>query len=219
MTARKTAPHAHASEDKEARRGDILRAAAALFRAGDGSLPTVAHIAAASGLAKGTAYLYFRTKEEIFAALLLEDWGVVMDEAQVVFRATGGKRGNKVRAFLMSLVAHLDRHPEVLRLDALGYAVLEKNMERDVLRAHKSELGTRLVRTGAVIDGALRLPEGRGVQLLMRTYALTRGMWQSYEHAEQTELAGIAVVAGLKPGVFREELMEALTEYWRGALG
>ena len=195
-----------------------MRAAAALFRAGDGSLPTVAKIAAASGLAKGTAYLYFRTKEEIFAALLLEDWGMAMEQAQVALRVTGGKRGDKVRAFLVSLVAHLDRHPEVLRLDALGYAILEKNMQRDVLRAHKAELGSRLVNTGAVIDGALRLPAGRGAQLLIRTYALTRGMWQSYEHAGQTELAGIAVVAGLKPGIFREELMEALTEYWRGAL-
>ena len=61
----------------------------------------------------------------------------------------------------------------------------------------------------------MELPPGRGVQLLMRTYALTRGLYQSLS-AEQERPSGI-------PGVFQHtnfshELTEAFLRYWRGAL-
>ena len=212
------APHAHALEDKAARRAAILRGAQALFARGHGGLPTAAQIAAATGLAKGTVYLYFQTKEEIFAALLLEGWSAVMLESQTLFLETKGKRAEKVSAFLSTLVAHLERHPELLRLDALGYGVLEKNMLQDALTAHKTEYTAQLEQTGRTIDSALGLFSGRGVQLLMRTYALTKGLWQSYEHAEETLLAGVVVSQVLTPNPFGKELLEALTEYWRGAL-
>lgn len=215
---RPIAPHAHAAEDKAARRAAILQAARTLFAAGEGSLPAVAQVAAAAGLAKGTVYLYFRTKEEIFAALLLDDWTAVMQESQRLFRTTRGARGARVTAFLATLIDHLEHHPEVLRLDALGYGVLEKNMRHDSLAAHKAGFTVRLGQTGEVIDTALRLPPGRGLQLLMRTYALTRGLWQSYQHEAETQKAGVAPPASLIAQSFAQELREALTEYWRGAL-
>ena len=215
---RTIAPHAHAIEDKAARRAAILGAANVLFAAGQGSLPTVAEIALAAGLAKGTVYLYFRTKEEIFAALLLEGWGAVMDQSQLLFQASQESRAARVRAFVSALVRHLEDHTELLRLDALGYGVLERNMTLDALTAHKGDYTGRLEDTGRVLDDALRLEKGRGVQLLMRTYALTRGLWQSYQHAEETLLAGVSVARSLTSKPFGDELREALTEYWRGAL-
>ncbi len=213
---RTIAPHAHASEDKAARRAAILQAANTLFITGTGSLPTAAEIASATGLAKGTVYLYFRTKEEIFAVLLLEGWDAVMKEGQLLFQTTKGSRAIKVEAFLANLVAHLERHPELLRLDALGYGVLERNMLHDALVAHKADYTARLEKTGSIIDGALRLPSRRGLQLLMRTYALTRGLWQSYQDAEDSHLPQVA--RSLTANPFGRELREALTEYWRGAL-
>ena len=209
------AVHAHASEDKAARRATILQAANTLFIGGQGSLPTAAEIALEAGLAKGTVYLYFRTKEEIFAALLLEGWSAVMEEGRSLLQTTAGNRAIKVATFLTALVAHLENHPELLRLDALGYGVLERNMPHDVLIAHKAEYTARLEKTGGIIDSALRLPAGRGLELLMRTYALTRGLWQSYQEAEASHLPHVAR-GFTKP--FVRELREALTEYWRGAL-
>ena len=57
---------------KEARRGEILRAASALF--GEASYPevTVAGVAERAGLAKGSVYHYFRSKEELFLHLVLD---------------------------------------------------------------------------------------------------------------------------------------------------
>ncbi len=65
--------------------------------------------------------------------------------------------------------------PGLLRLDGLGYGVLEKDMEQEALRARKREPTVRLVLAGLAIDSSLRVPDGRGVQLLMRAYALTVG--------------------------------------------
>lgn len=210
--------HALATEDKRARREAILEAARALFVAGDGGLPSAARIAAAAGLAKGTVYLYFRTKEEIFAALLLAGWGALMDEVAQALAGAGGRRGDKVAGFLSAYTGHLDRHPELLRLDALGYGVLESNLEPATLRAFKRDLTDRLTRVGAVADAALRLPEGRGVRLLTRSYALTRGLWQSSQgYDDPALLAAVPGLVHLHPD-FGTELREALGEYWRGAL-
>ena len=59
-----------AEDEKLAKRRSILDAALALYLENSRELPSVSRIAEASGLAKGTVYLYFRTKEEIFLALL-----------------------------------------------------------------------------------------------------------------------------------------------------
>ncbi len=91
-------------------------------------------------------------------------------------------------------------------------------MLHEALAAHKTDYVRRLEHAGRIIDGALGLPQARGVQLLMRTYALTRGLWQSYQHAEETLLAGVAVSQNLPANPFGRELREALMEYWRGAL-
>ena len=207
-----------AREDKQARRAAILHAARALFIAGKGGLPTAAEIASATGLAKGTVYLYFATKEEIFAALLLEGWVPVMETIGDIFGGSRGEREGKIQAFITSFVGHLNRRPELLRLDALGSGVLEKNMTAEALYGFKRDFTSYLVRAGESIDSALDLPAGRGVQLLMRSYALTRGLWQTAQHEETAPQEAIAPVLLLTPKLFARELTEALEEYWRGAL-
>ena len=52
--------------DKQKKRDRLLKAAWFLYEKGDGQLPTVTRIARQARVSKGTVYLYFRTKEEIF---------------------------------------------------------------------------------------------------------------------------------------------------------
>lgn len=208
------ARRAYAAEDKDARRQAILKAAGDLFVAGDGELPSVAQVAIAAGLAKGTVYLYFRTKGAIFASILQDGWGEVIVELERTFRPADGTRADKVVAFLSSYVGYVERHPELLRLDSLGHGVLERNLEAETLLAFKRTLLDRLTAGATVLEGALGLSPGRGLQLLTRTYAMTRGLWQSFDHSQHS--AG----QPLKPlcGGFSTELLDALSEYWRGAL-
>jgi len=58
------------AEDKAERRADLLKAAAAVFDTVPYAKITMAEVAQRAGLSKGTVYLYFETKEELFLALL-----------------------------------------------------------------------------------------------------------------------------------------------------
>jgi AcrR family transcriptional regulator len=203
------AKRAYGSAAKEARKQDILDAAARLFAEGGDQLPSAGSIAEAAGVAKGTVYLYFGTKEEIFALLLLEGWSRVMD-ATGPSLAEGDTAENAVEGFLASFVAQLRQHPELMRLDAMGRAVLEGNMTTEALAAFKSDFHRRIEATGTMLEARLALPQGRGTQLLFRTHALTRGLWQSFGVSDAR--------AGEATTRFLAELHEALVEYWRGAL-
>jgi len=208
------AKRAYGREDKQERREAILTAAADLFREGRGELPSAASIAAGAGLAKGTVYLYFRTKEAIFAALLLRGWGEVVDMLETIFADHPDQQGSPAAAFLGAYVAHLEAHPELLRLDAQR-GMLERNLGAQDLTDFKTDFLARLQSGGAQIEQALGLPPGRGIQLLLRTHALTVGLWQSMgtDSAPRPD-AGAAPF----PHDFATELAEALAEYWRGAL-
>lgn len=208
------ARRAYATEDKDARRQVILKAAGDLFVAGDGELPSVAQIAVAAGLAKGTVYLYFRTKGAIFASILQDGWGEVIADLERTFQPADGAEADKVAAFLSSYVDYVERHPELLQLDSLGHGVLERNLEAETLLAFKRTLLDRLMMGATVLEGALGLPPGRGLQLLTRTYAMTRGLWQSFDHSQHPAKQPLDP---LSRG-FGTELLDALSEYWRGAL-
>lgn len=204
-------------EDRQLRRKSILDAARLLFRQGDGGLPTAGEVAAAAGLAKGTVYLYFKTKDEIFANILLEGWLQLLASTDVIFFGPDkDSRFKQAQVFIQAVVRHLEEQPDLMRLDALG-AGLEKNMTPEALLDYKCRFNQVLSKAGSRIDDALGLVPGRGLRLLMRTYALTRGLWQTAEHSDQYEAHGIdtAPVASIP---FSQDLAEALSEYWRGAL-
>ena len=211
------AKRAYGGEDKQARRADILAAATVLLGDGRGDLPTAGAIAEASGLAKGTVYLYFRSKEAIFSALLLAKWGEVVGLVEEAFASPPMSCGSDpVNAFLAAYVAHLDRRRELLRLDALR-PVLERGLDLASLSEFKRTFVERLVAGGALIDVRLGLRAGKGVKLLTRTHALTCGLWQSLGVASPEDQAD-GDASGALDADFNDELAEALAEFWRGAL-
>lgn len=211
------ARYAIATEDKQARREAILDAAKTLFLAGDGTLPSAGDIANASVLAKGTVYLYFRTKEEIFNALLATSVLGFLKELESVLSQLSGRKADKATRFIASFVAIIESRPELLRLDAISYGVLEKNLEPTTMIEAKREFAAALSHTASMIESVMKLPAGRGVLLLMRTFAMTRGIWQASQPCGIDLLDKAPALLVLQP-VFQTELTEALNEYWRGAL-
>lgn len=73
------AKRAYGREEKQERREEILATAHRLFTSGEGDLPSAADLAAGAGIAKGTLYLYYATREEIFASLLRSGWANLLD--------------------------------------------------------------------------------------------------------------------------------------------
>jgi AcrR family transcriptional regulator len=67
-----SAKKARKPEDKEARRKSLLLVASSMFDAIPYAKITMADVAERAGLAKGTVYLYFDSKEELFLGVLEE---------------------------------------------------------------------------------------------------------------------------------------------------
>lgn len=214
--------------DKQAKRSLILDAARALFLLNDRQLPSVISIAQQAGLAKGTVYLYFQTKEEIFLSLLEQEFHgllhAIRSQLGTLAEAGAGngmlpeQQSALAGQLIAGILSYLDAHPAFLRLDAMTYSVLEQNLSEAFLRDFKIGLTQALTATGTVLDQALQLPEGRGTSLLLRSHALIRGLWQSLDYpAHLRQLLNAPEFAAIRPD-FRTELQQALAEYWRGAL-
>ena len=120
---------ARSPEEREERRELILDAAEELIT--DQGFETVSmnSVAARSGLAKGTLYLYFQTREEVFLALHARHRELWMADM-----LAGLAEGQK----LVPLVAGLAReHPVFLMLNARLGPVIEQNLPREALIAEK----------------------------------------------------------------------------------
>ncbi|MEN7538201.1 TetR family transcriptional regulator [Aurantiacibacter flavus] len=210
--------HAHASEDKEKRRNAILGAALSLFLKDTRRLPSAAAIAAKAGLAKGTVYLYFTSKEQIFAALLSREWDAFLATLRRSFAEEPGHPSRAVDRFVDNFVDFLASRTYFLRLDSLGYGLLEANLSPAEFRDFKRSFATSLNRTSAEVDKALALEAGDGLRLLLRSYALARGLFQTLDFPAHILNDSQPEDHPLTGFDFETELRAALVEYWRGAL-
>lgn len=164
---------ARSPDDKEARRRALLAAAWERFRATEYEAITVAEVAARAGLAKGTVYLYFRTREELFLGVAVErlgEWIDALDERLDAGRGTS----TIARAFTETLRPRAD----LLRLVAILHAILERNVEEGPIVQFKRAMLARIAATGARLERRLPvLAPGDGGRLLLRIYALIIGLW------------------------------------------
>ena len=106
-------------EQKEERRRAILSAAAQLFRETSYEAVNMAGVASQSGLAKGTVYLYFKTKEELFLDLLAQEFVAWFDEAEAGLEQIQAGQGNCTVDEFMALVGRsLENRSMLVRLTA-----------------------------------------------------------------------------------------------------
>ncbi|WP_369930261.1 TetR/AcrR family transcriptional regulator [Xanthomonas sp. NCPPB 2632] len=208
--------YALAAEDKEARREAIVTAARTLFLRDPEKLPSAAAIATEAGLAKGTVYLYFETKEEIFMDILHVYRVAMMSVIREAFAPDDRSPTDHVDAFLVAYVADIVAHPEILKLESLGYSVLERNVAQERLRSYKAALSDALMEAGGAVEASLGLDAGEGARILVHSYALTQGLWQALDiPADCVEMMGEAAAAFTAMD-YANELTVSLRRYWSG---
>jgi AcrR family transcriptional regulator len=167
-------------EQKQERQQAILDAAWAMFQETDYVTVTMASVAERLGLAKGTMYLYFPTKEELFLAITMEqvgDWFNEIDgKLEMLSKATPTQIATVI-------TQSLTLHPDLTRLLAILSTVLEQNVSYHAALAFKRMLGVHLARTGGLLEdrlpapgGGAALPGGAGAQFLLRLHALIVGL-------------------------------------------
>ena len=163
-------------DQKESRRQAILEGAARLFSVCPYDELHMADLAAQLGLGKGTLYLYFPSKEDLFLAVLQGEMGAWFQGAAA--RLEVSPPGIAPAEIAAGLVAELLEHPRLPGLQALVHGVLARNVPREGALAFGRFLQDGVTRVGGLLERAIpELPAGQGVVFLMRFYSLVIGTW------------------------------------------
>jgi len=194
-------------QEKEQRREQILAVAAELFRDARYGEVSMARIAAAAGIAKGTLYLSFATKEDLFLHLLLADladWCSSLPPALP----------REPAALAQQLGGSLEQHPRLLRFFAILPGVLEAMVgeQEQTYLQFKRGLLAELQPLADALESQLPLPFGEGMHLLLRIHALVVGLTIVADQAAATLLPRELQVLQLDLG---QELIPMLTALLR----
>jgi AcrR family transcriptional regulator len=162
-------------KQKAERREAIVDAAASAFAEGGFSAITMAGVAGAVGLAKGTLYLYFRSKEELFVAVLereLDGW-----QSELLPRLQGSTDVSP-QALAADLARSILARPRMVRLLAILSPVLEANVPEETSIAFKVRLVQRMASVAPAVEARCdKLLPGEGALVLRRLDALVVGLW------------------------------------------
>ncbi len=198
---------------KQARRQDILDTAWSMLDDKDVANLSVAEIAKNAGLAKGTIYLYFHSKEEIFLALLearLNQW---LHQITAYLEKTDLSMSDLAQGLCEFVAAN----PKFMGLACSSNAILEQNVSRETAILFKRRLAAALAKVGNQAERVFpQLEEGKGTRLLLHSYALILGMWQLAEPPEMIKDVLACEELSLFQVDFQEQAVEAIINLWEG---
>lgn len=92
---------------KDARPQELLAAALALFVERGYAATRLDDVSARAGVSKGTLYLYFANKEELFKAVVLENMVPVLDQAEQMIASHTGHGSALFRDFILGWWEHI----------------------------------------------------------------------------------------------------------------
>jgi len=204
-------------EDKAERRNEILDAAERLFSGQPDGLPSMDQLAEAAGVAKGTLYLYFPSKEEVLVELHERYLNDFFDRLGAALAA---KPGFTIEDLLALTRGEVLEHPMRLSLASLAVGLTERSIPAESALRFKMALGKRLLAIGEGLGRAFGLPAESCTRLLNVSYGLVLGLWQlkgcmgseRYQHLLDPAIARAFVTE------YPTETMEALRTLWTGAL-
>ncbi len=167
-------------EDKTARRSAILLAALDLLDEDDYHDISVARIARRAGLAKGTIFLYFKTKEELFLQLQMREYTSWFEDVnQRLFDLLGHKKKIGVSEAVKTIMTSIKKHPTMVRMAPLIHVILEHNIDYKTALDFKRFLLAEIRTTGMVIERCLPfLGTNGGSQFLVDLHVLIIGVTQ-----------------------------------------
>lgn len=203
-------------EGKEERRHAILDAAERLLTRAPERIANVAEVADEAGLAKGTVYLYFPSKDELLLALHERH---VEGYFSALIAFLGRSPTVTIDDLLAITLAHLAARPAFLSLATRCLGSMETEVPHETALAFKSRMGARLA---AAAEGLERhfpdLVPGDGIALLRHTYALILGLWQM-SSTRRTAPGGPGEACIEQGFDYPQDLARALRALWEGAIG
>ena len=143
----------------EFRRSGILRAARKVFARHGYDGATMDDVAEACSIAKGTLYLYFKSKRQIYLGVLKEDLSSLREAtSQAIDQATTAEA--RIRAFVTARFAFCDKHRDFFRIynsDVSAIFISVHPMQKDLREFYleQAHMLAGIIREG-VRSGELR---------------------------------------------------------------
>lgn len=213
MVVRQRARHA---QDKQERYNAILDAAQRLLLRSPEREANVAEVAEEAGLAKGTVYLYFPSKEELLLALHERNVDVFFRE---LCQLLEGSHSVDIDDVLALTREHMIDPPLFLPLAARCLGNISLSVPAESRLAFGQRLGDWLARAGVGLvrhfDG---LPPAGGIALLRYSYSLILGLWQ-LSGAEARAIPALLREHAPYNLSYADNIDRALRSLWQGAVG
>jgi AcrR family transcriptional regulator len=169
-------------EDKLVRRGEILILADRLCRKRSYDEIRMADLAREAGIAKGTLYLYFPSKESLFLALLDERLAAAFEGLEARLEAASSRAGGPSLdsgELAREVTAALSRDLALPRLLAILHAELEKKVAYEEALGFKRRLAAFIMGAGMALSRAYpALSPEAGREFFLFLYAQIVGLVQ-----------------------------------------
>src|SRR3954471_4738639 len=203
-------------EDKEERRHAILDAAERLYLDHPDRMANVAEVAEAAGLAKGTVYLYFPSKEEMLLALHERH---VTKFFTKLMQALGAGRDVDFDSVLAITRRYIIRVPGYLPLTSRCFGMMDREIPLQAAIDFKARTAATLGAAGSGLERHFpRLPRGAGATLLLNSYGLIVGLWQLLHPIERFGRALERPELRIFKRNYEREIESALRALWAGAM-
>src|SRR5258708_29818589 len=152
------------TEDKQERHNAILDALERLLSRSPNRVANVAEVADEAGLANGTVYLYFPSKEELLLALHERNIDAFFSALITLWEAAGPVTIDDVGPLTQRYMIDA---PLSLQLASRCFSMLEQNVPAETAAAFGARMSDRLGRAGAGLERHFPgLRPGDGVVLL-----------------------------------------------------
>lgn len=157
----------------------IIDTAERLLEGADFNEITMAKVAAEAGLAKGTLFIYFQTKEDVF--LLLMEQKMTQWSSSFAYKMEVIVKSNKniqLEEFIDIIISSLD-NKVFIKLLAILDDTLEQNIDFKRAVQHKTFLRGIMVDLGKLIEAILPiLHEGDGMAILNQLFICFIGAYK-----------------------------------------
>jgi len=204
------------AEAKQERSKAILDAAERLLRRSPDRVANVSEVAEEAGLAKGTVYLYFPSKEELLLALHERHVGGFFVALVTLLARSEAVTFDEILAVTAT---HMVEQPTFLPLATRCFGIMGTQVPIDTAIAFKGRMATRMREAAAGLERHFpELPPGGGVPLLRHSYALILGLWQM----SSTQVVDLPEGVDECPMIefhYADELARGLRALWRGTVG
>jgi AcrR family transcriptional regulator len=180
-TAPPSAPAKRRARRKAARPAEILAAALAVFARRGFAAARLEEVAAAAGIGKGTIYLYFPNKEELFRAVVRERLLPNLDEIEALVAAHRGSQAELLRQIGARLGRLIDSElvalPRLVLAESGNFPGLARFYVDEVVKRGVALFAT-VIRRG-VTNGEFRPVEPLAVLPLFAGPFAVLALWQS----------------------------------------